>query len=163
MDRLLGEHGIANDNRRGRLEFSRRMESQGQEPGAPEVKFLERGWKLGAEDFLSRLLDRMDGPLGENQRAQERHQSQEKKAERIIAEGLKIAGIKESRLELMGKGDLLKVQTAMSLREQTTVSLKWIAQRLRMGTWTHISKKLYQERMLQRVNTKDSPLYLLPL
>ena len=154
-DRLLGEHRIANDNRRGRLEFSRRMESQRREPAAPETKILERGWKLGAENFLSRLLDRMEGLLGENQRAQERHESQAEKAERIIAEALELAGAEESCLEGMLKGDPLKVQIAKSLREQTTVSLKWIAQRLKMGVWTHVSHKLYQERRQNSANTKD--------
>ena len=94
------------------------MESQRHEPGAPEVKILERGWKLGAEDFLNRLLDRVDGHLGENQCAQERHESEEENAERIIAEALELAGTKASSFELMRKGDPLKVQIAMRLREK---------------------------------------------
>ena len=155
VDRLLGEHGIKKDDRRGRIEFSRRMESQRQLPGAPECKLLKRGWKMGAEDFLSRLIDRIEGAPGENQRALERIESEEEKAKRMIAEALEEAGIEEKNLELMRKGDPLKVQIAMHLREKTTVSLKWIADRLKMGTWTHVSNRLFQERKSRSVNTKD--------
>jgi hypothetical protein len=36
-----------------------------------------------------------------------------------------------------------KVRIAARLRKETTVTLKWIAQRLHMGTWTHVSNRLY--------------------
>jgi hypothetical protein len=30
-----------------------------------------------------------------------------------------------------------------SLRRETTMTLKWIADRLKMGTWTHVADRLY--------------------
>jgi hypothetical protein len=36
------------------------------------------------------------------------------------------------------KGDIEKVRVARRLRAETTVTHKWIATRLHMGTWTHI-------------------------
>jgi hypothetical protein len=36
-----------------------------------------------------------------------------------------------------------KVKIARRLRQETTMTLKWIADRLRMGTWTHVTNRLY--------------------
>ena len=44
------------------------------------------------------------------------------------------------------KGDPEKVKIALRLRQESTMSLKWIAQRLKMGAWTHVSNLLGQER-----------------
>ena len=52
-DRLLGEHGTEEDNRRGRLEFSRRLEAERlsvNEAGAGGISF-RRGWRLGGSYF----------------------------------------------------------------------------------------------------------------
>ena len=35
-----------------------------------------------------------------------------------------------------------KVRLARRLREETTMTLKWIAARLQMGVWTHVSNLL---------------------
>ena len=37
------------------------------------------------------------------------------------------------------KGDKHKVQMAIPLRRETTMSLERVAQRLAMGSWTHVS------------------------
>ena len=39
--------------------------------------------------------------------------------------------------------DAGKVRIAAGLGEETTVTLKWIAQRLQMGTWTNLNHHLY--------------------
>ena len=44
------------------------------------------------------------------------------------------------------KGDREKVRIARVLREQTTVSLAWIAARLKMGSWTYVSDLLSQSK-----------------
>ena len=41
------------------------------------------------------------------------------------------------------KGDREKVRMARRLRAETTVSLKWIAACLVMGTWTYVANRLY--------------------
>jgi hypothetical protein len=46
-------------------------------------------------------------------------------------------------LELRPKGDPFKVRLARRLREQTTVTVAWIAGRLRMGTRGHVTHLLY--------------------
>jgi hypothetical protein len=40
------------------------------------------------------------------------------------------------------KGHRAKVILARRLRQETTMSLKWIAQRLQMGSWTYVSNLL---------------------
>jgi len=145
-DRLLGEHGAEEDNRRGRLEFSRRMEVQrgmANDVGASQA-LLNRGWRLGGELFLARLLDRLDGKLSENHFAQERIETTEVKGEQIIQAGLKEIGWTEEDLRARNKGAPEKVRIARRLRAETTLSLKRVAQRLNMGSWTSVSKLLYQ-------------------
>jgi REP element-mobilizing transposase RayT len=155
VDRLLGEHGVERDDRRGRLEFARRMEAQRNEPGPAEVESIRGGWKLGAEDFMAHLLDRLEGGLSENHRARERVETEGEKAERIVAQELKADGREEKDLRVLRKGDALKVRIAQRLRKETTVTLKWIAARLQMGTWTHVSNRIYNARRQKSVNTKD--------
>ena len=45
-------------------------------------------------------------------------------------------------LQTRRKGDPQKVILARRLREETTMTLKWIAQRLQMGSWTYVSDLL---------------------
>jgi hypothetical protein len=45
----------------------------------------------------------------------------------------------EAELERHRKGDWRKVKIARRLRQETTMTLKWIADRLKMGTWTHVA------------------------
>jgi hypothetical protein len=52
----------------------------------------------------------------------------------------------QADLSLRRKGDPEKVQMASELRAQSTMTLKWIAQRLKMGAWTHVSNCLVQKR-----------------
>jgi REP element-mobilizing transposase RayT len=145
-DRLLREHGTEQDDRRGRLEFSRRSENQrlATNDAGTTGAVLKRGWRLGGELFLARLLDRLDGKLGENHFAQARIDATEVKAELIIQIGLKEIGWTEDNLRKEKKGAPEKVQIAKRLRSETTLSLKRIAQRLNMGSWTSVSKLLYR-------------------
>ena len=44
------------------------------------------------------------------------------------------------------KGDVEKVALAQRLREETTMTLAWIAERLQMGSKTHLAHLLYWQR-----------------
>ena len=44
------------------------------------------------------------------------------------------------------------MQVDLRLRRETTMSLKWIAQELRMGSWTYVANLLRQTKSL---NSKD--------
>jgi hypothetical protein len=44
------------------------------------------------------------------------------------------------------KGDANKVRIARRLPKETSVTLKWIAEELKMGSWTHVANLLQQNR-----------------
>jgi hypothetical protein len=52
-------------------------------------------------------------------------------------------GWKEADLVRYRKGDVRKVKIAWRLRQETTMTYKWMADRLKMGTWTHVTNRLY--------------------
>jgi hypothetical protein len=81
---------------------------------------------------------------GASHYGEELRESAEEKAERIVVRELKRLGWAEADLESRRKGDPGKVRLARQLRQETTMTLKWIAERLKMGTWTHVSNRLSQ-------------------
>ena len=84
----------------------------------------------------------------------DRQESGERKAERLVAEGLKTLGWDEKELALRRKGD--KGKLARRLRAQTTMTLAWIAQQLCMGSWTYTANLIYEKRaQRKRINNED--------
>jgi REP element-mobilizing transposase RayT len=135
VDRLLGEHGLQQDTPAARQEFERRMEARRLENGDEEgLKALRRGWCLGSEDFKNRMLEEMDGKLGEHHSGELRWETAEAKAERIIAEELGRLGWKEADLLGRRKSDPAKLGIAARLRRETTLPIKAIARRMHLGT-----------------------------
>jgi hypothetical protein len=49
----------------------------------------------------------------------------------------------EAGLISLPKGDPDKLRIALRLRQETTMTLAWVAQRLHMGTRTHLAHLLY--------------------
>jgi len=144
VGRLLGEHGIPRDSTAGRREFGRRMELRRQtEAGPGAFKALQRGWCLGSEAFRKELLAQMNEGLGEHHYGAERAETEQEQAEGIVREGLRRLGWTEKDLATRRKGDREKVKLAVRLRAETTMTVKWIAERLQMGTWTHANHLLY--------------------
>jgi uncharacterized protein YoaH (UPF0181 family) len=69
-------------------------------------------------------------------------ESGEEKAEQIVAEELRRRKWEEANLVKRRKGDPEKVKMALRLRRESIMTLKWIAQRLHIGSWTHVSNCL---------------------
>ena len=113
------------------------MERNGEREGK-----IRKGWLYGAEDFIAHLIDRFEKGVGEHHRAEERARTDEAIAERIVRAGMKELGWGEEELRRCRKSDPAKVRMARAVRERTSVSLKWIARRLEMGRWTHVSNLL---------------------
>ena len=135
VDRLLGEHGIQEDSPAGRQEFERHLEVRRQEEEAePDLKPLRRGWCLGSEEFRQKMLELMEGKLGENHSGQLHRETAEQKGNRVIAEELARLGWQESDLASRRKADPDKLAIAVRLRSETTLSIKWIAARVRIGS-----------------------------
>ena len=66
----------------------------------------------------------------------------EKKAERILSEELNGRGWQAQQLCELPKADPEKLKIAERLRTETSVSLKWIAQRLSMGAPAYLGNCL---------------------
>ena len=102
------------------------------------------------------LLASAEGWAGLNHYGADRQESGERKAERLVAEGLKKLGWAEKELALRRKGDKEKVKLARRLRAQTTMTLAWIAQRLRMGSWTSTANLIYEKSAQRKtINSED--------
>lgn len=141
-DRVFGEHGIPKDTEVGRKEFARQMEFRRSQETAADYEQIRHDWVLGSEQFRQELVAAASGQVGLNNYGAERRQTALQKAERIVRDELGAAGWHETELPLHRKGDSEKVRIARRLREETTMSLKWIAQRLHMGSWTYVSNLL---------------------
>ena len=67
-------------------------------------------------------------------------------AEGLVRLGSNQLGWSEDDLGTRRKGDRDKFKLAARLRAETTMTVKWIARRLQMGTWTHVNHLLYWHR-----------------
>jgi putative transposase len=142
VDRLLGEKGIPKDSEAGRKMFALQMERRRSEETGADYQDIRRAWCLGSEAFRQELLAAASERVGLNHYGAERYETGVQKAERILAEELQRWGWREEDLAVQRKGDHRKVRVARRLRQETTMSLKWIAERLRMGSWTYLSNLL---------------------
>jgi putative transposase len=142
VERLFGEMGIPQDSTAGRRQFERMMEQRRGFDDAQGLKAVRRGWFLGDEPFRQELLEQMAKKMGRNHGGGERQETAEAQAERIVVEELRRRKWGPSELERRRKGDQEKVRIARRLRMETTMTLNWIAQRLKMGTDGHVANCL---------------------
>jgi hypothetical protein len=124
------------DTPSGRREFGKRMAARRYEQDEEAYKKVRRGWCLGDAEFRKELLERMEGGAGENHENHEKREMDELKAERIVCEQLKKLAGTNAILESKRKGDPQKVEIVRRLREETTMTLEWVAAVLHMGSWT---------------------------
>jgi REP element-mobilizing transposase RayT len=153
VERLMGEKGIARDNAAGRAEFARQMERRRGEEGGADYGAIRRGWCLGSEEFRQDLLAAAADGVGANHYGTERFETSQEKARRILAQELKRLGWEEKELRSRRKGDSEKVRLARRLRAETTMTLAWVAEQLKMGRWGYVSQLL--KRKAQSANIKD--------
>ena len=133
VDRLLGEMRIPKDSAAGRRELERLVEGRrGAEEGGI-YKPIRRGWFLGEKTFRKELLAQMKERMGAEHYGAERQETAEARAEEIIAAELKRRGWREEDLGRRAKGGAVKVALAARLRAETVMTVKWVAERLRMG------------------------------
>ena len=147
VDRLLGEHGIVRDSAAGRQAFAERMESRRAEESGADYRALRRGWCLGSEQFRKELLAAAAEQVGPSHYGAQRQESGEAKARQMVRAGMQELGWSEKDLLVRPKGDKGKVRLARRLRKETTMSLKWIARELKMGSWTYVSNLLGAKKL----------------
>jgi REP element-mobilizing transposase RayT len=155
VDRLLGEKGIGRDSAAGRRHFARLTEERRREDLDREFMPVERGWYVGSEEFREELLASASGRLGASHYGAERREEQEAKASRLLREEMARLGWDAAALRQAGKGDERKVRMAARLRKETTMSLKWVAQHLAMGSWTHVSNLLAARKKQESLKSED--------
>src|SRR5258705_13413488 len=80
-------------------------------------------------------------------RCEEIRESEEQKAERIILGRCAFWRWTSRDLQRLVKGDKREIDIARLLRNQTTMTLKWIARRLNMGMWTYLRNRLRHVRL----------------
>ena len=144
--RLFGEMGIPKDSTAGRRQFERLMEERRGLDDPERYKVLRRGWYLGDKAFRAELMEQMSMRMGAEHYGEERRETDEQIAERIVVAELKRSGWEESELALRPKGHKVKIRIAKRLRKETTMTLKWVATRLRMGSWTYVFNLLAANR-----------------
>jgi REP element-mobilizing transposase RayT len=150
-DRLLGEHGIQGDLPEGRQLFEAQMEQRRLEDVDPEaLKAFRRGWCYGSPEFRAQMLELLEAGLGENHSPDQRRETAEAKAERIIGEVLRELGCTAEELRSRQKCDPQKVALAARLRRETTLTVKAIAARLNLGTTRNATARLQEWNRRQR-------------
>lgn len=133
-ERLLGKHGIQQDTPAGRAEFERHLERRRLEEVDEEaLQEFRQAWWIGGEAFRQECLQRMEGHVVENHPGQTRLETAVAKAERIIAEELARRQWSEQELVARPKSHPVKLALAARLRQETTLSVKQIAERLHLG------------------------------
>jgi len=119
------------------------MEARRTEPSDGEdLKQVRRGWCLGSAEFKVGLLERMEGKLGDHHAGELKREGVEAKAERIIGEELRRRRWTEDDLRDKLKSDPEKLAIATRLQAETTLTLVWVAARLRLGTSKSAAAKL---------------------
>jgi len=93
-----------------------------------------RPWCLRQQSFISSVSLMLEfGQLGQHHFGQMRLEVAQAKAERIVGEELRRLGWRQADLGGRPKRDPRKLQIAVRLRQETTLSVKQIAARLHLG------------------------------
>jgi hypothetical protein len=96
-------------------------------------KALRRGWCLGGLELKQQRLEELDGRVGQHYFGQMRLEVAQAKAERIVSEDLRRLSWQEAGLVSRCKRNPSKLEIAVRLRKETTLSGKEIATRLHLG------------------------------
>src|SRR5436190_13635848 len=103
------------------------------EAGEKTFEALRKAWCLGNEEFRRELLAHVNEAASSKHAGPEIREAADAKAEQIAREELARLGWTEVELRGYPKGHLHKVRIAARLRQETTMTLDWIANRLQRG------------------------------
>jgi len=164
---LAAEHGLKSfgceDTTAGRRRFVERLDKRAVEESArdcgvplvPEevdarVSHLRRGWYWGTQVFAEKALKIAEKLLHKNksrgyESAPQRKTHGEAEAVRLLAEGLKAAGMTTAELADIKGADVRKAIIAKRLWDKTTMSQGWIAERLHMKSAANVGMVVRRE------------------
>lgn len=146
---VMGSLGLREADRRGyEANLEARVLELGMKTGRKELdeqwKALRRGWYLGNETFLEKLegwiAKAVNGRKRESHSGAAREAHDQAAAERLMSKGAKALGIALDELAQRPRTAPEKVALAWWLRRRTTVSLRWVSQRLHMGHYTRVTQ-----------------------
>jgi len=146
VDRVLGESGIPRDSAAGRRQFERLMEERRHQDNPEDYRQIRRGWCWGEEAFRKELLAQVGERRGASHYGDELQESALDRAERMVREELQKLDWTDAELDRRRKGDETKLRLAARLRREKTMTLAWIAARLRMGTGASLSNLLREQK-----------------
>ena len=146
VDRLLGENRIPLDSAAGRRQLETLLESRRAEEAGADYRRVRRGWCLGDKAFREELLGQMQERMGAEHDGAERQETAEAQAEGMVEAALQRLRWREEDWGRRPKGDPAKVALAVRLRAETTMTVKWIADRLQMGSPGYANYLLYRHR-----------------
>lgn len=135
VDRLCAACGCPEDSEAGRLAWGQLLEALRNQPEPPHWRALRRGWVFGDAAFRAALMQQMRALAGAGQaRRAVPYPAREELGRAVVAEELQRLGWTPEELARRRKGDPEKVRIAQRLRRETTLSLRWIATALHMGS-----------------------------
>ena len=150
VDRVLGSLGLQ-DTTVGRLTYQEYISHRIVEISCSESPWeadsqwneIRRGWYLGEMGFRDELLERLsavvDGKRRDSYSGSDIRLHDEREAEKLVQEGLKIFGLQNEGLNVFRKGDARKKVMAWNVRRKTSVKNEWISTRLCMGSSSNLS------------------------
>jgi REP element-mobilizing transposase RayT len=153
VDRILGEWAIPQDSTGGRQRLERAMEQRReleQSQASGDWQRLRRGWCWGPKGFREELLEMIGERKGNQHYGEELRESDEQKAERLVGQMLRDKSWTEPELRRRAKGDAGKADLADRLRLETTMTWRWIAERLAMGHWRTAANAVRARRKTPR-------------
>ena len=120
---------------------------------------LRRGWYWGSQAFGEKMFKFAGAVLGRDRNriyrgSLERRAHEASRAEQLLLEGLRAAGLDSRELPRISGSDARKVAIARAIWEQTVVPQKWLAERLGMRSAANVSQQLRRHG----VNAKRSDL-----
>ena len=102
------------------------------------------GWQVHAYCLIrQKILELMDGKLGENHSGELHRETAGQKANRIISEEMSPLGWKETDLARRLKNDPGKLAIAARVRRETTLPIKWIAARVQLDSSKSVKSMLH--------------------
>ena len=150
--------------RRQLVEYlDRRAAQEGRESGLvrlpqdadARMSHLRRGWYWGREEFAQWALEFADtlvrkGKSRAYRRTRERQAHDAMQAEKLLKQGLLVAGLERTSLTALPANEPRKVELARLIWKKTTVSQAWIAESLGMRSATNVSLALHRYKQMQR-------------
>ncbi|HEV2694003.1 MAG TPA: transposase [Verrucomicrobiae bacterium] len=141
-DRLLGAYHIPKDSPAGRAELENDLERRRAHEDDGNFKGIRRGWCLGSETFRAELVAAAETLAGEHHSDLRSPEMTEEKACRLLQAELEQLNCTRAELARWPKSDARKIRIARRLRQETAVTLKWLAEELLMGNITHVANCL---------------------